>query len=201
MGCRIFIVGAPGAGKTTFATRIAARLEIPYHPLDPVAFVDERWTSRALGERQRMIAEIAEQPCWVAEGVHLGWTDPLVASADHIIWLDPPWWMLLWRASARHVSRRMRRWPPRPEVRALVDEGWMFVGRYYWQDYVPGMDLEKGHNLSRAATAATLAPWAAKVRHYRAPRVSEAAFAQLVAYVSRALGGAVRDLETVREAG
>lgn len=184
MGCRIFIVGAPGAGKTTLADRLAVRLGVPCHPLDPVAFVDERWTARPPDERQRLIAEIAEQPCWIAEGVHLGWTDPLIAAADSILWLDPPWWILLWRATARHVSRRLRRWPPRLNLRALVVEGWVFVGRYYWQGYQLGADLEKGRNLSRAATAARLSPWARKVRRCRAARVSETQLAQLVAEIA-----------------
>jgi adenylate kinase family enzyme len=183
MGRRILIIGAPGAGKTTLAERLAASLGVPNHPLDPVAFVDEHWTARPLSERQRMIAEIAAQPQWVAEGVHLGWTTPLLAAADHIIWLDPPWWTLLWRATARRLRRWSQRRPLRLGVRdlcALWVEDWLFVGRYYWQGFQPGMNLEVGRNLSRAATAAALAPYATTARRSTASRLSEKRLAQLI---------------------
>ncbi len=184
MGRRIVIIGAPGAGKTTLAQRLATALGYPCHPLDPVAFVDERWTARPPGERQRMIADIVAQPRWVAEGGHLGWTDPLIASADCIIWLDPPWWTLLWRATVRRLRRWRQRRPLRVgirDLRALWVEDWLFVGRYYWQGFHQGMDLDIGRNLSRAATAAALAPYAAKVRHSRASRPSGKRLARLIA--------------------
>jgi hypothetical protein len=175
MACRIIIVGAPGAGKSTLARGLADQLGVSCYPLDPVAFVDERWTPRSTAERSRMIEEIMAEPCWIAEGVHLGWTDPLFAAADHVVWLDPPWWTLLWRAGRRYVARWASQWPPRPDLRALFIEGWLFVGRYYWQHFRPGMDLELGRNLSRAATAAALAPYAEKVQHSRGARVSPTA--------------------------
>lgn len=184
---RILIVGAPGAGKTTLAELLSARLSVPCYPLDPVAFVDEHWTSRPLGERQRMIAEIAAQPRWVAEGGHLGWTAPLFAAANVIIWLDPPWWTLLWRATLR----RLRRWRARRslglslrDLRALWEEDWLFVGRYYWQSFHPGMDLDIGRNLSRAATDAELAPYATKVRRSRASRLDGKRLERLIAELS-----------------
>jgi hypothetical protein len=119
-----------------------------------------------------MVKGIAAQPCWIAEGVHLGWTDPMLAAATHVIWLDPPWWTLLWRAWRRHVSRWANPWPSMPELRALIVEGWFFVGRYYWQRFEPGVDLSRGQHLSRAATAATLANYASKVIRYREARLA-----------------------------
>jgi len=187
MGRRILILGAPGAGKTTLGQRLAASLDVPNYPLDPVAFVDEHWTARPLSERQQSTADIAAQPQWVAEGGHLGWTAPLFVAADHIIWLDPPWWTLLWRATVR----RLRRWRQRRplhlsvrDLRALWVEDWFFVGRYYWQGFHPGMDLDLGRNLSRAATAAALAPYAAKVRHSRVSRLAGRRLARLTAELS-----------------
>ncbi|HEY7975306.1 MAG TPA: AAA family ATPase [Ktedonobacterales bacterium] len=189
MGRRIVIVGAPGAGKTTLAQRLAANLGIPCHPLDPVAFVDEHWSARSLNQRQRMIADIVVQPCWVAEGVHLGWTTPLLAAADLIVWLDPPWWTLLWRATIRRLRRWRQRQPLRlsiRDLRALWVEDWLFVGRYYWQGFQPGMDLDSGRNLSRAATAAALAPYAPKLRHSRASRLSAKRLARFTAELMEA---------------
>lgn len=185
---RIFIVGAPGAGKTTLAARMAPRLGAPTYSTDPIAYLDERWTPRLASERRRLVAEIATQPGWIAEGGHLGWTAPLLAAADQIIWLDPPWWTILWRAAARHMARWRQRRPPRMDfrdVRALVVEGWLWAGRYYWQPYRLSMDLDDDRNLSRAATAAVLAPYAAKVWRTHAAHVSEAQLARLIEGVWR----------------
>ncbi len=64
-------------------------------------------------------------------------------------------------------------------------EGWIFVGRYYWQRYRTGVDLDRGRNLSRAATAAALAPYGAKVLHTRRSRVAVRAVAQRLSASSR----------------
>jgi adenylate kinase family enzyme len=177
MEYRIIIIGAPGAGKSTLAHGLSEQLNIPNYPLDPVAFVDEHWTLRDPGERSQMVDEIAAQPCWIADGVHLGWTNPLLAAATHILWLDPPWWTLLWRAWNRHISRWANLLPSMLELRSLIVEGWYFVGRYYWQRFQPGVDLDLGRNLSRAATAATIARYAHKVRRYRDARLASTTIA------------------------
>lgn len=169
---RVLILGAPGAGKSTLGKALAAETGLPYHALDSIAFVDERWTSRPLLERQTMVAKLAAEPGWIAEGVHLAWTDPLLASADLIVWLDPPWWTLMWRAGARHFTRWRHVWPALPDLRALIVEGWVWVGRYYWQPFHPGMDLDVGRNLSRSATSAALEAYSRKVVRVRTSRTS-----------------------------
>lgn len=65
-------------------------LMVPHYDLDGVAFVDEHWTMRTPVERDAMILEILEEPSFVTEGGFIGWTEPLFAAADHILWLDPP---------------------------------------------------------------------------------------------------------------
>ena len=56
----------------------------PVHHLDHLAFSDERWTPRPLAERVREVERIVAQPAWVAEGGHLGWTEPPLRSAAKI---------------------------------------------------------------------------------------------------------------------
>ena len=74
----------------------------PHHGLDSLAFVDERWTLRPVPERDAMLSRILEEPSAVTEGGFLGWTDVLIAAADHVIWLDPPLRVLVWRHVRRH---------------------------------------------------------------------------------------------------
>jgi hypothetical protein len=95
-------MGIPSAGKTTLARNVSRLLRVPHHDLDSLAFVDERWTLRATTERDAMLARILEEPSFVTEGGFLEWTEPLFAAANHIIWLDPPLWVLVWRHVRRH---------------------------------------------------------------------------------------------------
>jgi hypothetical protein len=128
-----------------------------------------------------MVVVIVAQPGWVAEGGHVSWTGPLLAAANQIIWRDPPWWTVFWRVTRRHISRGRQRRAPRIDLRALVVAGWLWAGRYEWQPYRAGMDLADGRNLSRAATAFALAPYAAKTWRSSAPCVSEARLSRVLA--------------------
>ena len=155
---KVHIVGAPSAGKSTFARRLAERLGCPYYDLDPIAFVDERWTLRPMAERLAMIEQIVRQPGWVTEGGHLGWTDPLLAAADLIVWLDPPLRVLLRRHWVRHRGRGLR-W--------LVRYGWGWQLRWYLQEYKHDLAPDVDATSSRAATAIALTPYDHKTRRYR----------------------------------
>jgi hypothetical protein len=99
---RLHIIGIPSSGKTTLAGSLSTLIGAPHHALDSLAFVDERWTLRPVTERDAMVAEILEEPSFVTEGGFLGWTEGLLAAADHIIWLDPPLHILVWRHVRRH---------------------------------------------------------------------------------------------------
>jgi hypothetical protein len=107
---RLHIIGIPSSGKTTLGRNLSNFLSVPYHDLDSLAFVDERWTLRPVPERDAMVARILEEPSFVTEGGFLGWTNALLVAADHIVWLDPPLWVLVWRHVRRH--RRNPRWLP-----------------------------------------------------------------------------------------
>jgi adenylate kinase family enzyme len=100
---RILIVGGPGSGKTTFATRLAAATGLPAHHLDLVARVGGgTGVERSLAERDADVASILASGAWIAEGVHLGWTAPLYEAADTIVWLDH----VPWKSSGRRMVRR-----------------------------------------------------------------------------------------------
>jgi adenylate kinase family enzyme len=102
---RIHIIGGPGTGKSTLARRLGAALDLPVHDLDRVAYEGPDFRERPLERRAAEAQEIADSDRWVAEGIFVGWTDPLVQRADLIIWLD----YLTWRGSAtRIISRTIR---------------------------------------------------------------------------------------------
>jgi adenylate kinase family enzyme len=100
---RIFIVGGPGSGKSTLARHIASRTGQPIHHLDEVARVGGgSGPPRSDGERAADVARILDSERWIVEGVHLGWTEPLLDAADAIIWLDH----VAWRRASTRIARR-----------------------------------------------------------------------------------------------
>jgi cytidylate kinase len=86
---RVYVCGGPGSGKSTFAASLSARTGIEVIALDEIAREGGgRGTETTDDERAAAVARILEKPRWIAEGVHLGWTQPLMAAADKIVWLD-----------------------------------------------------------------------------------------------------------------
>ena len=153
---KVHIIGLPSAGKTVLADALAAHLGVPPHHLDAAAFVDDRWTPRPLAEREASVAGFSQEPRFVMEGSFLGWTAPLLAEADHIIWLDPPLRLLVWRHIRRHG----------------LANPWWTVGliRFQVLSYLrprgsgPAKD---DPNQTRSGMAEELRPWAHKVLRIR----------------------------------
>lgn len=153
---KVHIIGLPSSGKTTLADALAERLGVPAHHLDPVAFVDDRWTPRPLEEREAIVAGFTQESSFITEGSFLGWTAPLFADADTIIWLDPPLQLMVWRHLRRH---------------GLANPSWTAgLIRFQVLSYLrprgsgPARD---DPNQTRPGMAQELRPWADKVLRIR----------------------------------
>jgi hypothetical protein len=84
---RVLVLGCPGAGKTTLASRLAERTGLPLHHLD-----DEYWgvgwerlDERSWQDRQRAL--VAGQQ-WIIDGNYAGTVSIRAARADLIVVLD-----------------------------------------------------------------------------------------------------------------
>ncbi len=154
---RLHIIGIPSSGKTTLAESLSILLGVAHHDLDPLAFVDERWTLRPAPERDAMVARILAETDFVTEGGFLGWTEPLLAAAEHIVWLDPPLRILVWRHLRRHW-RNFWRLPSLLRFQVLM----------YLRPAAAG-PAKEDPDQTRAGIESSLRPWAHKVLRVTRP--------------------------------
>jgi hypothetical protein len=87
---RLMILGNSGSGKTTLAERLGAALLLSNHDLDHVHWhADGRKRDEA--EAKGLVADIANAPAWIIEGVY-GWlAEVALRRATALIWLDLSW--------------------------------------------------------------------------------------------------------------
>lgn len=100
---RVLVVGMSGAGKTTAARRVGARLGLPFHEMDALA-LGPGWSQPP--DLVDQVRRITAEPAWIVDS----WGYPAVrdllwASADTILWLDYPALVVLPRLIRRSVVR------------------------------------------------------------------------------------------------
>jgi adenylate kinase family enzyme len=104
---RINVKGISGSGKSTFARELARRLDLPYVELDALHH-GPNWSEPTDEEfRAKVRAAMDSAPDgWVIDGNYeskLG--DTVIATADTIVWLDPPLAVKVRRIVRRTVHR------------------------------------------------------------------------------------------------
>lgn len=105
---RVVVVGVTGAGKTTFARQLAARLNCPHVELDAIYWLPN-WAESFDDEFGERVAAALYGDSWVVDGNYSKAREITWSRADTVIWLDYPLALILWRLLRRTVKRIVTR--------------------------------------------------------------------------------------------
>jgi len=123
---RIAIMGSPGAGKTTFARRLASITGLPLTHLDKV-YHDQSYAYATDKEAWRnRVQQLTNESLWIIDGNYKSTFDIRFPAADTIIFLDYPTRLTLARAIKRRIVLHRRVRPDMPSTwKEKLD--WQFI--------------------------------------------------------------------------
>jgi len=149
---RVSIVGAPGAGKSTFARALAKKTKIPLIPLDfyfhQKEYDYENNTQAWLGK----MAELAAGDSWIIEGNYGTSYEQRIPKSDTLIFLDVASWVSIWSIVKRRIQSRSKRRVEMPDdwVEKIDPVFFKFVVLFRIKsrkDVVAGIETYKHDNL------------------------------------------------------
>lgn len=107
---RIHITGAPGAGKTTYARKLATAHNLPLCHLDEIYHDNSGHAPRRRSEPERiaMATDVAAGVNWVTEGASFSdWVNPILKRATEIHIVSPSRIVRVWRQIKRYIRRKI----------------------------------------------------------------------------------------------
>lgn len=158
---RVIVIGCPGAGKSTFARKLAEKTGLPLHYLDMIWHRADR-TTVSCEEFDDRLTEIMNEEEWIIDGNYLRTLRMRLDKADTVFFFDIPVETCLAGATARlgeerpdmpwndsELSEDFRQWiidfptVQLPAIEFLLEyyEGEVvrFTSRHDADDYVKGL--------------------------------------------------------------
>lgn len=115
---RVLVIGSGGAGKSTFARRLGARLGLEVIHLDAL-YWQAGWVETPKEAWRERVGELVRREAWVMDGNYSGTLDMRLAACDAVIFLDLPRAACVWGVLKRVLTYRRG---GRPDMAAGCDE-------------------------------------------------------------------------------
>jgi len=96
-------MGAPGAGKSTFARKLSALTGLPVIHLDQL-FWNAGWEATPSADFREKVETVMSSPGWIMDGDYGGTMDLRIPVADTIVYIDMPRWLCMWRVLSRSLK-------------------------------------------------------------------------------------------------
>jgi adenylate kinase family enzyme len=97
---KVLVIGSGGAGKSTFAKRLGARLKTKVIHLDSI-YWRPGWVETPKAEWLMMVEELLKRESWIMDGNYSGTLEVRLQSCDTVIFLDLPRTVCVWRVMKR----------------------------------------------------------------------------------------------------
>src|SRR5947209_15643665 len=107
---KIVIIGSPGAGKSTLASKLGPMLKIHVLHLDRL-FWECGWKAKTRETRIDILQKLVMEKQWIIEGTYLHITELHLKAADTIIFLDTSPLLCLQRIRHRHNEYKVQSCP------------------------------------------------------------------------------------------
>lgn len=126
---KVIVVGSGGAGKSTFAKRMGAVLNIEVIHLDKL-YWKPNWVKTPDDEWRGVVQDVLKRDSWIMDGNFGGTREMRMRACDTIIHLDIPRRVCLYRILKRVVIYRNR---TRPDMAQGCNErfDWDFI-KWVW---------------------------------------------------------------------
>jgi adenylate kinase family enzyme len=99
---KVLVIGSGGAGKSTFAARLAAKTGLPLVHLDAI-YWRPGWVETPKDEWRRTVERLVAGEAWIMDGNFGGTLEFRLAACDTVIFLDLPRALCLWRVLVRRL--------------------------------------------------------------------------------------------------
>ena len=105
---KIVIIGACGSGKTTLGHQLSQKLQIKATDMDELYWLPG-WKRRPFQEFVDLVKQATSKEKWIICGNYSKLQHLTLGDADTIIWLDLPFFTLLWRIIKRSIEQAINR--------------------------------------------------------------------------------------------